>query len=179
MCPLGVFRLRTTRVRGPGPSPCSPLLSLGLFLASLYSEIIFPPLPPRPASCRGSGRQCSTKNSDPAAPRILSPRQLVVGGILLGIGAGEEPTCGRGDLGATKKPVHHHWSHYYYCCCLSCFIPAPTKSGLGSVIWPAIRGLSTRGQPGVKLCLKLTPDAVPADSAVSSPRKRRTSCPCP
>ena len=72
MCPLGVFRLRTTRVRGPGPSPCSPLLSLGLFLASLYSEIIFPPLPPPPPPPRlmqGIRKTVFHKELRPSSPQ--------------------------------------------------------------------------------------------------------------
>ena len=116
------LRLGMARVRGPAPAHVLLCCHRGSFLppSTLRSSFLqFPPptLRPHPVDPEDTFSQSTqTRLSQD------SRSKAVVGGVLLGIRAGEEPTWGQGDPGATKKPVHHQ-PHY---CCFSFFIPAPT-----------------------------------------------------
>lgn len=93
---LSVFKLQTAKVRDLGPYPCSPLLSQGLLLASLYLEMIFPPIPTPPPH---SG---SRRTQTPAARRILRPRQLLEG-YSSGSEPGKSPAAIQETLGSQRS----------------------------------------------------------------------------
>lgn len=92
---LSVFKLQTARVRDLGPRPCSPLLSQGLRLASLYLEIIFPPIPTPPP-------HSGSRTQSPAANRILRPRQLLEG-YASGSEPGKSPAAIQETLGSQRS----------------------------------------------------------------------------